>query len=544
MINRMEEIKKKGFNIVREEDIQDVYGGAFNPTDFSKIKVGIKTLDDAIINLSDLKKINPRLADKKEVLRAIHNNDIETLREISNFFFKTSGIYSRLCKYMANLYRYDWMITPFVNSDSVKPEKIEEGFYKALLYLDNFEIKRFCGDVALKVLKNGCYYGYLIPHGDRMVVQELSPNYCRSRFSINGRPAVEFNMKFFDDAFRDTAQKMKMLNLFPKDFKKGYIAYKEGRLKPDFIGDTSGWYLLEPDSVIKFNLNGEDYPAFVSIIPALIDLDEAQALDRKKMQQKLLKIIIQKMPIDKNGDLIFDVDEARQLHNNAVRMLGKAIGIDVLTTFADVEVADMADKSTTTTVDELEKVERTVFNEAGVSQMQFNTSGNLALEKSILNDEASMYNLVLQFESFLNYLLAPYNKAPKKLFYRAQILTTTIYNYKEMAKLYKEQTQLGYSKMLPQIALGQSQSSILANAYFENDVLDLVNVFIPPLMSSTMNVDALNQNKGNENKNKTANGNSGNKTQQPAAEKGEAGRKEKPDDEKSAKTIANRESMS
>ena len=47
------------------------------------------------------------------------------------------------------------------------------------------------------------------------------------------------------------------------------------------------------------------------------------------------------MPMDKNGDLIFDVDEARELHNNAVRMLGRAIGIDVLTTFADVEVADM-----------------------------------------------------------------------------------------------------------------------------------------------------------------------------------------------------------
>ena len=544
MINRMQEIKKKGFSIVREEDIQEVMGGemAYHPTDFAKIKVGVKTLDDAILTLGELKKIDSRLSNKTEVLRAIHNNDVGMLREISNFFYKTSGIYSRLCKYMANLYRYDWMITPYVNSDSVKTDKIEEGFYKALMYLDNFEIKRFCGEVALKVLKNGCYYGYLIPQASRTVVQELPPGYCRSRFSVNGRPAVEFNMKFFDDTFRDTTQRMKMLNLFPKEFKKGYIAYKEGRLQPDFLGDTSGWYLLEPKSVIKFNLNGEDYPAFVSVIPAIIDLDEAQDLDRKKMQQKLLKIIIQKMPIDKNGDLIFDVDEARQLHNNAVKMLGKAIGIDVLTTFADVEVADMADKSTTTTVDELEKVERTVYNEAGVSQMQFNTSGNLALEKSILNDEASMYNLILQFESFLNDLLAPFNKAPKKLFYRAQILTTTIYNYKEMAKLYKEQTQLGYSKMLPQIALGQSQSSILANAYFENDVLDLVNVFIPPLMSSTMNVEALNGGKGNA-ENKTADKGKTQPGQQPAAEKGEAGRKEKPDDEKSAKTIANRESM-
>ena len=89
------------------------------------------------------------------------------------------------------------------------------------------------------------------------------------------------------------------------------------------------------------------------------------------------------------------------------------------------------------------------------------------------------------------------------------------------------------SKMLPQIALGQSQSSILANAYFENDVLDLVNVFIPPLMSSTMNMEALNK----------GGGNGSSKTSKVPGEKGEAGRKEKADDEKSEKTIANKESM-
>ena len=103
------------------------------------------------------------------------------------------------------------------------------------------------------------------------------------------------------------------------------------------------------------------------------------------------------MPIDKNGDLVFDVDEAQQLHNNAVQMLSKAIGIDVLTTFADVDVANMADNRTSTNTDNLEKVERTVYNEAGVSQMQFNTDGNIALEKSILNDEASILSLIQQF---------------------------------------------------------------------------------------------------------------------------------------------------
>ena len=102
-----------------------------------------------------------------------------------------------------------------------------------------------------------------------MMMQELPTKYCRSRFtSKEGRPLVEFNMKYFDDAFRDTAQRMKILNLFPKEFKKGYILYKEGKLVPDFQGDTSGWYLLDENSAIKFNINGEDFPMFISIIPS------------------------------------------------------------------------------------------------------------------------------------------------------------------------------------------------------------------------------------------------------------------------------------
>lgn len=475
----------------------------FVPVDFSKVQIGTKKVEDAIYELGDFKKANPRFGDKKVVLDAIQRSDYNLMRDISNFYYKTSGIYNRLCRYMAYMYRYDWYVTPYINSDSAKDEKVLDGFNKTLMYLDNFGAKKFFGEAALKVLRNGAYYGYITKNADRPTIQELPPKYCRSRFTAaTGQPLVEFNMRFFDDYFSTTAQKQKMLEVFPPEFKKGYALYKQNKLPPDFAGDTSGWYLLDAESAIKFNINGEDFPAFISVIPSIIALDEAQGLDRKKMEQQLLKIIIQKMPMDKNGDLIFDVDEARELHNNAVRMLGRAIGIDVLTTFADVEVADMHSTSATNADDKsMDRVKSAIYDQAGVSQMQFNTDGNIALEKSILNDEASMYNLVQQFEQFLNILIKDFNKNPKKIYYKVQILGTTIYNYKDLSKLYKEQTQLGYSKMLPQIALGQSQSSILATAHFENDILDLVSTFIPPMQSSTMNADAIKQRNGGNNKN-------------------------------------------
>jgi hypothetical protein len=89
--------------------------------------------------------------------------------------------------------------------------------------------------------------------------------------------------------------------------------------------------------------------------------------------------------------------------------------------------------------------------------------------------------------------------------------------------------------MLPQIALGHSQSSIINTAHFENEVLHLSEIMIPPLMSSTMSSEDL---LGNKNKTQS------NKNQNTSEEDSKGGRPEKDDAQKSDKTLANKESMS
>lgn len=297
------------------------------------------------------------------------------------------------------------------------------------------------------------------------------------------------------------------------------MLFKKGKLVADTQGDTAGWYLLDPERTIKFNFfNQLDIPYFTNAIPAILDLDAAQDLDRRKQMQKLLKILVQKLPRDKNGDLIFDVDEAADLHNNAVQMLKRAVGVDVLTTFAEVESIDMSDSNTTTSQDDLSKVERSLYNSLGISQNLFNTDGNLALDKSVKQDEATVRNLILQFETFFERVVNLKNPQKKRYYYQFEMLETTQFNYQDIAKMYKEQTQIGFSQMLPQIALGHNQSTILNTAYFEKEVLKLYELMIPPLMSSTMSSEDILGNKK------------------------EAGREEKPDEEKSEKTLANIES--
>ena len=528
MSERIDKIHEKGFDLYRQQ--------TGLPIDYNSIKVGVKTLDDATMDISKTKKTYPWINNKAYVLQCLANHDLEAIREISDFFFRTNGIYQRVCCYFATMYRYDWYIVPEVYSKKVNTDKVTQDFYETLRYLDDSYIKKVCGEIALKVIKNGCYYGYICEAEDGFVIQELPIKYCRTRFNRGPLPAIEFDLRFFDVAFPDSAYRLKVLNMFPSEFKKGYKLWKEGKLTQDPVccgnSPCGAWYLLDQGNVCKFDfgLGNGDMPLFAAAIPELMDLDAAQDLDRQKQMQKLLKIIVQKLPRDKNGDLIFDVDEARDIHNNAVQMLKKAIGVDVLTTFADIDSIDVSDDNTSSSTDDLQRVERSVYNAFGVPNSIFNSDGNVALTNSILNDEAYVRTMVLQFGTFWDRLVRKRTKkSSKKYNFRLFMLETTQYNYQALSKIYKEQTQIGFSKCLPQIALGHSQSSILHTISFENEILELPTIMIPPLMSSTMNIDTVKE--------------VGSKGTKSSSGDGSVGRPEKDDTEKSDKTLANRESM-
>jgi hypothetical protein len=122
----------------------------------------------------------------------------------------------------------------------------------------------------------------------------LPIDYCRTRFKVGSRPAVEFNPKFFDDKFSDIETRMKVLKMYPKEFAEAYVAYKKGKLnnKEQMTGtwDSSSkkgttWWLLDPDCAFKVNLNNSDMPLLINTCTKILDLDEAQDLDRRKMMQ-------------------------------------------------------------------------------------------------------------------------------------------------------------------------------------------------------------------------------------------------------------------
>jgi len=115
-------------------------------------------------------------------MKALYEKNLPVLRDISNYFYRTSGIYSRVCNYFAYLYRYDWYVVPEIKDKKLKEERVLEEFESILDYLDNSHIKRLCGQIALEVIKEGVYYGYLIDSPNGILIQQLPVKYCRSRW--------------------------------------------------------------------------------------------------------------------------------------------------------------------------------------------------------------------------------------------------------------------------------------------------------------------------------------------------------------------------
>ena len=136
--NRIEAIHEKGFDMTRDS----------NMVEFGKMKVGLKTLQDATMDLGMLKdnKYRNRRTNidisKSRIVQAMADQDLPALRELSEFFYRTNGIYQRVCNYFATMYRYDWYIVPEVYDEKAKSEKIVQDFTKILNYLNNSYIKK------------------------------------------------------------------------------------------------------------------------------------------------------------------------------------------------------------------------------------------------------------------------------------------------------------------------------------------------------------------------------------------------------------------
>lgn len=498
-----------------------------------------------------------------QILEILDRFDLKETRKISRYFFLRNGTYARAVRYLSDLYRFDYYIYPDFDLDDTlneaKQKKTLKLYNKVLAFFDNSDIQLMSRRWAIEVVLQGAYYGYIcddVP--DKLVVQDLPIDYCRARFQYRGQPLVEFNVKYFEDVTRDKELREKILLLFPKEFQVGWRKYENGKLKAEDRGDQDGWIVLDKEKAFKFNFNDSDFPPLAQAIPAIINLEETQDLNKELLVQKLQKLLVQQFELDSQGHIPFQMNELQQLNQNAIDMVGEAVGINVLSTVAGVNMFDVSG-DVESTADSQDGAENQVYNDMGISQNLFNTEGNTALEKSVAVDEAYVKPLLLQIEGFLN-RVCQQNFDVKGLPFRVKMLHNSIFNYTDLSDKYKDLTKIGFSRFLPMLCFGHTQKEVISMAKLEQQIMQLDAYMLPPFSSNTMSSETWAQikeiqkqviggatpnveaavNVGEQMKNGGSNS-SGNSSSSGDSENG-SGRPELPDDQKSEKTLANRES--
>ncbi len=467
---------------------------------------------------------NYTIQDIKEI---IAEGDYDALYYLSMYFYRCSGIYKRLINYFSCLLTYDTIITPKFSGAAIAKGKVKNRFNAALQFVNDFNAKKNCKHMMQKIFSEGVYYGLLRVYPNSVTMQDLPFKYCRTRFKNKyGINLIEFNLQFFDTLFNVEKDFINVLKSYPQEIIRALIEYK-----------TKGgpqWYLVPSDLGICFYY--EDLiPYFVGMLTAIFHYDDSQEREVDRDSEELQKLLIHKVPIDtKNGELFFEPDEAAEMHSGIVKMLSDNKYIDVLTTYGEVTLEQTQDNTGQAQRDNLKKFKNAVFDESGTSSELFNAEGNTALGKSIDKDTALAIAIADSFSEWLTYQLN-LRFADSKMSFAVEFLPITQFNRKDMASMYVQGAQYGYSKFYAGVAYGIDQSNLINMITLENDIYGLTDKMIP-LQSSYTTPGGEKEKKDDKTDEKNINKTSQNDTNN------EGGRPEKADEEKSDKTIQNKNS--
>lgn len=443
---------------------------------FKKAFKDMVATSNAAYQRSDAKYIKNRHRSytKEEIQRIVQEGDPIERANLSEYFFAVNGLYKRIILHYATFLTYSWVLVPYAKNKygkgNIKDKKAAATYFEAADFCTTFQIDRKCALFARDILVKGAYYGLLHDTGDKVVIQDLPFDFCRSRFkNAEDVDIVEFNMGFFD-TIRDDKIRAEILKTYPRVVQQGYKTYK--------FHDGDKWIFLPAEMGIYFSYF-EERPFFLDLIPLLDDLNDYMDIDKERNMQALKRILVQEVPHD-GMKLVFEPEEAEEMHAGTVDMLQNNNDVDVVTSYCKVNLLDMSSDDDEKT--QITEVQDLIYSCAGLSKELFFATTEAGLEYSINNDLAMMMILGQRFAHFFTVLLN-YKFENKKVKFKLLILPISYYNSADYTSRAKELATLGYSFLTPILSTGIDQTNLSALKDLENDLLELDEV-LKPLQTS------------------------------------------------------------
>lgn len=487
-----------------------------NPRDLELFK---KVQEDLVLKTEQLwreyydsRRATTRLRDytPEEIQQIINSGSLDAQQRLSRNYFDKNSLYKRIILYFATILKYYGILIPYpAFGKQLSTPHIQKRYFNALQYVDRLNLQELLTRMSIHALIDGAYYGAIttLDAKDGFAIIDLPTGYCCSRFKdLAGNEIVEFNVTYFDTITNDKIRK-ETLNSYPKEIVSWYKKYHAGKV-------TDSWVRLPAEVGVCFSFFDDGRPLFLNVIPATIEYEDAVDAEQEREAEEIRKIIVQKIPHLNDGQLLFEPEEALEMHTGAVGMLKGNKNVSVMTTYADVDAILSRTSSEPVNNTYIDKMYQNIYSNAGISSQIFSPKGAQILLISITNDMSLMMILANKYSRFISYIL-------NKLFgnvnisFKYDILPVSHYNQKEFVETSLQLAQNGYSFLLPSAAMGVNQQALINLKTLENDVLDLGELLIPLSSSYTQ----------------SGNGN------------GEVGRPKKNVQDKADKTIQNEDSI-
>ena len=439
----------------------------------------------------------------EEIKDIIDSGSVDAQIILSRNYFERGGFYWRLLMHYATLLKYTGLLIPNPSfGKNLSESYITKKYHSAVSFIDKANLPDLFTHIGTKVLRDGSYYGVIQEVTDKSIsILDLPIFYCRSRFKDKeGNDIIEFNVTYFD-TIHDGEYRKKALAAYPANVVNWYKRWKARKVK-------SPWCYISTSVGICMSLIDER-PVFLNIIAAELEYEDAKDINKERDLEEIRKILVQHIPHLTDGGLLFEPDEAVEMHKGAVDMMKKNENLSVLTTYADVD-AIVSKTANDNSLNSVDKALTNIYAEAGSSSQLFGTDSNLSLATSITNDMALMMVLARKMARLITSIInEKYGNANISFTYK--ILPVSFYNQKEYVEETLKLANSGYSFLLPALAMDLSQRELSNVKDLENDVLKLKEKLLPLSTSYT--------------------------------ETGNVGRPAKDAQDKSAKTVANEESL-
>lgn len=455
---------------------------------------------------------------QEEIQKIIEHGSFVEQQRLSRNFFNVDGFYRQTMVFLATLLKYTGILIPSpAYGKDLKTAHIQKKYYNAIDFVSKINFSSFFTECALRALVDGCYYG---------IVQRLDKNtfsvinlpyaYCASNFKDEqGRDVIEFNVSYFR-TITDEDERERTLAAYPEEVSTAYNLWSTGKR-------SSPWVYVSTEVGICFPFF-EGNPVLLNIIPATLKYGEALENELVKGKEEIRKIIVQEIPHLSDGRLLFEPEEAEEIHRGAVEMMRGDPNISVITSYGSV--SSISAKTTADNINSaLDGFLNNIYAQAGVSRQIFASDSIAGLEASLNSCTALMMYLANKFANFMTHLI---NRlyGNSNITFKYTILPVTYYNQDDFIKSSLNMANSGFSYIIPAVAMGITQKDLCDLRDLELEVLKLDERLKPLSTAFTQSANADN-NAASQNPNK-----------------GEgAGRPALDPSERSEKTTANRESL-